>query len=281
MKRFTDTDIWGHKWFRALDPEIKCLWFYLKDNCDAAGVWEIDFDAAQFETKIKTKLTVNLLKNYFQNRVSFFTFENREFLILTGFISFQISKELNPNFHPHKPVLQSINKFSLIENNRKFYSKLTVNLQLQDIDKDKEEDKDNEKEKEKGIVIFSKSDVIFSDYISKFNEVRNTNFKKLPKKAESVLQESLKTYSVDEIIIAYRNACMDKFHVESCYKHLTPEFFTRIDKIEKFLNYIPENQIKKHNNPTDNTFQSIVDNVGMEGAKELFETPWYLRKKNE
>jgi len=141
MKRFVDTSTWDHKWFRVLKPDYKCFWRYLCDNCDAAGVWEIDFDAAQFSINTNTKFTVNLLQTYFDDRVSFFTFENRNFLILTGFIEFQYKGELNPKFHPHKPVFQSIDKYSLVENNGKFYSKLTVNLLLQDKDKEKDKDK--------------------------------------------------------------------------------------------------------------------------------------------
>ena len=41
-KRFTDTEIWKKRWFRKLPPRIKCLWYYLKDNCDHAGSFDFD-----------------------------------------------------------------------------------------------------------------------------------------------------------------------------------------------------------------------------------------------
>jgi hypothetical protein len=46
-KRFTDTDIWKKAWFRKLPPSLKCFWMYLCDNCDHAGIWEVDFEVAE------------------------------------------------------------------------------------------------------------------------------------------------------------------------------------------------------------------------------------------
>lgn len=43
-KRFTDTEIWSERWFRKLSPELKCLWFFIKDRCDNSGVWNVDFE---------------------------------------------------------------------------------------------------------------------------------------------------------------------------------------------------------------------------------------------
>ena len=42
-KRFTDTEIWKRqRWFRKLSPIYKLAFFYIKDQCDHAGVWQID-----------------------------------------------------------------------------------------------------------------------------------------------------------------------------------------------------------------------------------------------
>ena len=52
-KRFVDTNIWKKVWFRTLSMEYKLFWFYLLDTCDHAGLWEIDFELAEFLMKIK------------------------------------------------------------------------------------------------------------------------------------------------------------------------------------------------------------------------------------
>jgi hypothetical protein len=149
-KRLTDSAKWNHKWFRQLPPEYKLLWLYICDNCDAAGIWEIDLDAANFVINSEySKITLNLLLSYFKDSVSLLQRENKVFLLLTSFIKFQYKGELNENFRPHIPVLQSIAKYELYRENDKFYSKLTVSLEqvytnfsvsLQLQDKDKEKD---------------------------------------------------------------------------------------------------------------------------------------------
>jgi len=48
LKRFTDTEIWKRPWFRKLTPAEKCAFQYIKDNCDNAGVWIPDYEAAEF-----------------------------------------------------------------------------------------------------------------------------------------------------------------------------------------------------------------------------------------
>ena len=59
-KRFTDTDKWKKKWFRELKPISKCFWSYLLDNCNHAGIWEVDISLAEgvglFELNLQDSL---------------------------------------------------------------------------------------------------------------------------------------------------------------------------------------------------------------------------------
>jgi len=48
-KRFTEAEKWRDKWFRALKPEFKLAWMYILDNCDCAGVIDLDEDLANFQ----------------------------------------------------------------------------------------------------------------------------------------------------------------------------------------------------------------------------------------
>lgn len=47
--RYTDTVKWNDPWFAALDPRAKLLFFYLCDNCDTAGFYEINRPRLAFE----------------------------------------------------------------------------------------------------------------------------------------------------------------------------------------------------------------------------------------
>ncbi len=49
-KRFTDTDKWKKPFLRGLDGAYKLLWFYILDDCDMAGIWQVDFEVARIRT---------------------------------------------------------------------------------------------------------------------------------------------------------------------------------------------------------------------------------------
>jgi hypothetical protein len=47
-KRLHDSGLWSKPWFRVLTPAEKCAFQFLIDHCDGAGVWDADFEAAEF-----------------------------------------------------------------------------------------------------------------------------------------------------------------------------------------------------------------------------------------
>jgi uncharacterized phage protein (TIGR02220 family) len=76
----------------------------------------------------------------------------------------------------------------------------------------------------------------FSEFIKKFNEVRKSKFrttKQLEDKFRARIKEG---YTVDDMIEALRVAMKDKHHIDTAFKYLTPEFFCRSDKLERFMN---------------------------------------------
>lgn len=48
MKRVVDTARWDEQWFVELSPVHKCLWRYINDKCDYAGIWNGNFMLASF-----------------------------------------------------------------------------------------------------------------------------------------------------------------------------------------------------------------------------------------
>ena len=47
-KRFVDTEIWDKAWYQDLTIKEKILVKYLFENCDYAGVWDINLRMASF-----------------------------------------------------------------------------------------------------------------------------------------------------------------------------------------------------------------------------------------
>ncbi len=108
MKRFTDTDKWSKAWFRKLSPKMKCLWSYLTDKCDQAGVWEVDFELASFQVgESITSEDLELL----DGRVSWLR-ENK--ILIMGFVEFQCG-ELSSECNPHKPIIKLLHKHGIYD----------------------------------------------------------------------------------------------------------------------------------------------------------------------
>lgn len=134
-KRFTDTGKWDKAWFRKLSPELKCIWMFLCDRCDHAGVWEIDWDALEFFVGIKT-LPANLIEA-FDGKLEQFG----DKLVITGFADFQYGS-LNPDNRVHKSVLERLKKVTP----NKGLKRTLKGSKDTDTDKDKDTDTDKKGE---------------------------------------------------------------------------------------------------------------------------------------
>jgi hypothetical protein len=62
----------------------------------------------------------------------------------------------------------------------------------------------------------------------------------MSKKVVNRYKKLLKVYSIKEIEEAMRKASQDKFHIESGYKHLTLEYFSRDEMMDKWVSYDPK-----------------------------------------
>ncbi len=98
-KRFGDTEIWKkQRWFRKLTPEYKLAFCYIKDQCDHAGIWNIDcsdliedlglnsFDLNLFVESINTEYDKVSGEKVVKERIIFL---NKNCIWVTGFIQFQ------------------------------------------------------------------------------------------------------------------------------------------------------------------------------------------------
>ena len=140
-KRFTDTEIWRKKWFRSLKPRVKLFFYYLKDNCNHAGVWEEDMEAAEFHLgcSLDRREILKVLPDHIQ-------IINDNKWYLNKFVSFQYG-ELNENCNPHKSVIRTLKKYKIRVGEPLKRDKSRVKEQEQD----KEQEQSKVKNKDNGV----------------------------------------------------------------------------------------------------------------------------------
>ncbi len=66
-KRFTDTEKWKKGFIRGLNTPYKLFWLYLLDDCNHAGIWEVDIEIAQI--KIGEKISAAEALDFFGERI--------------------------------------------------------------------------------------------------------------------------------------------------------------------------------------------------------------------
>ncbi len=105
----TDTDKWKKRFVRELSPQHKLLWFYILDDCNHAGIWEVDLEVASI--RVGLELSHDNLPSSFGEKV--ISFDNGDKWFIPDFIEFQYG-ELNPNSNVHKSVIQLLERYNLM-----------------------------------------------------------------------------------------------------------------------------------------------------------------------
>ena len=137
-KRFTDSSKWKKPFFKGLSTVDKLFFLYLLDNCDHAGVWDVEMDVACL--RIGEKLNPAELLQKFNGYVH--VFDNYEKWFIPAFVEFQYGT-LNLAVNAHKSVISILRKRGLVEIYEQF---IKSSLTLKDKDKDMDKDKDKDKE---------------------------------------------------------------------------------------------------------------------------------------
>ena len=134
-KRFTDTDKWKKPFIRSMKAPYKLLWLYILDECDHAGIWQVDFDVAQI--KIGEKLNKETALIFFKGRVLELNDGDKWFVY--DFIEFQYGI-LNPANRAHNSVINILSKYKIDLENKPLISPLQGAMDM-DMVKDKVKDK--------------------------------------------------------------------------------------------------------------------------------------------
>ena len=105
----TDTDKWKKRFVRELSPQHKLLWFYILDDCNHAGIWEVDIEVASI--RVGYELVYDMLPQSFLDKIEIF--DNGDKWFIPDFIDF-LYGELNPNSNVHKSVIQLLERYNLM-----------------------------------------------------------------------------------------------------------------------------------------------------------------------
>lgn len=84
----------------------------------------------------------------------------------------------------------------------------------------------------------------YSFFIKRFNEITKRNFRGDKDSSRNLKNRIKEGYTWKDLEKAIINAQNDKHHIDSGYKYLTPEFITRQDKLEMFLNIVIQQKPK-------------------------------------
>jgi len=151
-KRFIDTDIFKKQFMRNLETPYKLLWIYILQDCNHAGIWEVDFETAQL--KIGSAITKKEALKNFSGKI--LEISEGEKWFIPDFISFQYG-QLSESNRAHIGIIQLLKKYDLLKSdlsvsitNKPLASPLQAPTQgAKDMDKDKDKDKDKEMDKDK------------------------------------------------------------------------------------------------------------------------------------
>ena len=144
-KRFTDTEKWKKPFIRGLQAPYKLLWLYICDDCDYAGIWQVDMDVAQI--RVGEKLDETLAKKFFGEKI--IIFDNGSKWFIPSFLEFQYPTGLNPDNKAHGGIIKILEKYNLVDDEFKPLASPLNGAKDMDKDKDMVMDMDMEKEKVK------------------------------------------------------------------------------------------------------------------------------------
>ena len=107
--RFTETEKWKDPWFRKLSPNAKCLWEYMRDNCDCAGILEWDAEDAMFRTGLKQKDLEAACEGLARGYIA-----ACGHIMLRTFLKHQKNVPLNENNNAHRGIMRRLQEASEI-----------------------------------------------------------------------------------------------------------------------------------------------------------------------
>jgi len=226
-KRFIDTSFLSQTWIRKLTPEQKCFLIYIMLECNNAGIIDLDIEAAEFWIGKK----IGDPSKFLPGGYLIFIKESGKYF-LPKFIFYQYG-DLKSNKNIVVQARQILDNHGLLNKENftlklpKTYIKVSKKLSNRQITSNSNSignSNSNSKSKEE-------------NFLLKFNSIKKSKFRVVTKKFKQQLSARIKEgFTEEEILLATEACSKDPYHQENP-QYLTPEFITRPDKLEKYLNH--------------------------------------------
>jgi len=225
-KRFIDTGFYKSPFVRGLQGPCKALYSFIICDCSGAGIWSKDLEIAGLYIGFKI------------SEAQWSVFEKTGRAIPIGgdrfffpdFIEHQYPSGLQDNNRAHMGFISELQKFNLLDGANK---PLTRSLQGPMV---MVMDKEMATVPEKVTAVAQVKKQSYEDFIDRFNHIKGSKFRGDDKSRRQFAARIKSGITIDEMIQALQNAMQIPFHIESKFDHLTPEFLTRSDKLDRFLN---------------------------------------------
>ena len=140
-KRMTDTEKWKKPFFEQLNVEMKLFWIYLLDDCNHAGIWQVNLKLANF--LLGTNLDQDEILSSLKDKIQIIDDGNKWYI--PSFIEFQYPNGLSTENNVTKSIQKELKKYNLTYGVKEGL----VNPWSTPQDKDKDIDKDLDKELDK------------------------------------------------------------------------------------------------------------------------------------
>jgi len=171
-KRFTDTEKWKKPFIRGLQGAYKLLWLYICDDCDHAGIWQVDMEVAAI--RIGEKIDIKEAIKSFDEKIIIIDKGNKWFI--PSFLEFQYPSGLNSDNRAHNSVIILLEKYNLrISNNKPLISPSEGSMDMDMVkDMDKDMVKAEKKVKFKENILLTQKEHL--QLVAEFGEKHVTDF---------------------------------------------------------------------------------------------------------
>lgn len=221
-KRFIDTGIFDDPWFMDLSLSGKVLWLFCITKCNHAGILEMNERLCQFQTGIKSIDTVIKELSNRLIRVS------EHYYFIPKYIEFQYPNFPQSKVRQQESAIKILKEFKLFDEKTQTLSKELIDSYVNVHDNVS--------------VNVSVSENGYENFLDLFNKIKKSQYRGSDKIKRQYSARIKEGFTLEDFEKAIKNCKKDKFHRENT-KYLTPEFITRSDKLEMYLNKQEESGI--------------------------------------